>query len=233
MPHFLRYREPGAVEIMDDPDCDRTRLFNTYRRFRYVNAVLSSSKAIYRRWLRPAMIDRAANYTALDIGFGGGDMALKLARTAAHDGYKLDITGIDTDRRALDYVADLPHPDNVRFRHASTSELLVNGERYDFVLSNHLLHHLNRNEFPALLREAVQLSHRFALMIDLRRSDIAYGLFSTLALPLSFNSYTRVDGLASIRRSYTFDELRGIKPSGWALQRLFPFRLALCYRHGR
>lgn len=233
MPHFLRHREPDAVEFMDDPECDRGKLFNTYRRFRYVNAVLSSSRAIYRRWLRPAMIDKSLQYTALDIGFGGGDMAIKLARRAARDGYKLDITGIDTDRRAFDYVADLPHPDNVHFRHAGTKELVANGERYDFVLSNHLLHHLDKVEFSTLLHEAVQLSHRFALMIDLRRSDIAYGLFSTLALPLSFNSYIRVDGLASLRRSYTMWELRGIKPSGWALQRLFPFRLALCYRHGR
>lgn len=230
MPFFLRNRNPNVTEIMDDPNCDRGRLYNTYRQFRYLNAALSRTKAVYRRWLMPAMIDRAHTYTLLDIGFGGGDIPLAVARWAARDGYRIDITGIEVDRRAMDYAERLPAPDNVHFRFASTTQLVLAGERYDFVISNHMLHHLEGGAFTATLDEAAQLGCRFALMVDLQRSDLAYALFSVLTLPLFRDSYIRADGLASLRRSYTFRELQAAAPPGWTARRLFPFRQTLCYR---
>lgn len=233
MPLFLSERDPDAAEVMDDPDCDRGTLYNTYRQFRYVNVALSRTRSVYRRWLEPAMPDRSRTYSLLDIGFGGGDIPLKLAEWAAKDGHKLQITGIDTDARAIEYVRGLQKPENVAFRHASTTELVRNGERYDFVLSNHLLHHLTTDELAALFREAVQLSSRLALMVDLQRSDIAYALFSAFTLPFFRDSYIRIDGLASLRRSYTFDELRRTAPAEWSVERLFPFRQVLRYSHDR
>lgn len=233
MPLILGKRNPDAVEMMDDPDCDRTKLHNTYRQFRYINTSLSRSRAVYRRWLRPAMADRSRDYSLLDVGFGGGDIPLKLAEWTAKDGHRLKITGVEVDARALDCVRGIKWPDNVRFRLASTTELVQMGERYDFVISNHLLHHLANGELARVLREIVQLSSRLALMVDLQRSDIAYALFATLTLPFFRDSYIRVDGLASLRRSYTQRELRDVAPPGWRVEPLIPFRQVLLYSHDR
>ncbi len=231
MPVFLARRDPGAAEMMDNPDCDRARLYNTYRQFRYINAALSRSREVYRRWLRPAMREQSRRWTLLDVGFGGGDIPLKVAQWAASDGIDLQITGIEVDRRAVEYVRALERPDNVDFRLVSTTELLRNGERFDFVLSNHLLHHLAHDEFDRLLREAAELSARRAVMVDLQRSDIAYAAFSAFTFPFFRDSYIRCDGLASLKRSYTYDELCAAAPSGWKVERLFPFRQVLLYDH--
>ncbi len=231
MPVFLGRRDPGAPEMMDDPDCDRARLYNTYRQFRYINAALSRSRAVYRRWLRPAMRERSRTWTLLDIGFGGGDIPLELARWAANDGIDLHVTGIEIDARAVEYVRTLERPPQVEFRLASTTDLLQNGERFDFVLSNHLLHHLTPEEFDGLLREAEQLARRRAVMVDLQRSDIAYAAFGTFTLPFFRGSYIRCDGLASLKRSYTYHELCAAAPPGWQVERLFPFRQVLLYDH--
>lgn len=231
MPVFLARRDPGAAEMMDSPDCDGARLYNTYRQFRYINATLSRSREVYRRWLRPAMQERSRTWTLLDIGFGGGDIPLELARWAANDDIDLQITGIEIDERAVAYVRALERPENVEFRLASTTELLRNGERFDFVLSNHLLHHLAPDEFDGMLREAAELSGRLAVMVDLQRSDVAYAAFSAFTLPFFRDSYIRCDGLASLKRSYTYRELCAAAPPGWKVQRLFPFRLVLLYDH--
>lgn len=234
MPLILGGRDPAAPEMMESPDCDPVRLRNTYRQFRYINAVLSRSRAVYRRWLRPAMTERAeATWTLLDIGFGGGDIPLKLAEWAARDGLDLRITGIEIDERALEYVHGLICPDNLTFRLASTTELTAAGERYDFVVSNHLLHHLASEAFGATLAEAAALSRRLALMVDLQRSDLAWAVFGAATLPFFRDSYIREDGLASLRRSYTVAELRAAAPPGWEVERLFPFRQVLVYDHGR
>jgi 2-polyprenyl-3-methyl-5-hydroxy-6-metoxy-1,4-benzoquinol methylase len=231
VPVFLGKRDPDAVEMMELADCDSAMLYNTYRQFQYINAALSRSRAVYRRWLKPAMAERTRTYTLLDVGFGGGDIALKLARWAEGDGIDLRITGIDIDTRAAEYVRHLKWPDKVTFRLASTTDLVRQGDRYDFVVSNHLLHHLAPAEFGNLLEEVAQLTGRLALMVDLRRSDVAYATFGLFTLPLFRDSYIRADGLASLRRSYTHAELRSVAPPGWEVRRLFPFRQVLAYSH--
>lgn len=232
MPVFLGKRDPDAVEMMELADCDRTMLYNTYRQFQYINAALSRSRAVYRRWLKPAMAESTRPYTLLDVGFGGGDIALKLARWAESDGIDLRITGIEVDTRAAEYVRNLDRPEKVIFRLASTTDLVQQGERYDFVVSNHLLHHLAPAEFGKMLEEVAQLTGRLALMVDLRRSDVAYATFGLFTLPFFRDSYIRADGLSSLRRSYTYAELRSVAPPGWDVRRLFPFRQVLVYSHG-
>ena len=232
MPLILHGRDPAAPEMMESPDCDPVKLRNTYRQFRYINALLSRSRAVYRRWLRPAMTEDGRRYTLLDIGFGGGDIPLKFTQWAARDGHELHVTGIEIDERALEYVDGLSWPETLTFRLASTTELAAAGERYDFVVSNHLLHHLAADAFGSTLAEAAALSRRLSLMVDLQRSDVAWAVFGAATWPFFRDSYIRADGLASLRRSYTHRELAAIAPPGWTVERLFPFRQVLVYDHG-
>jgi 2-polyprenyl-3-methyl-5-hydroxy-6-metoxy-1,4-benzoquinol methylase len=229
MPIMLKHREPDAREIMDEPNCDLAMLNNTYRQFRYVN-VISRSRWIYRRWIRPAMKaapDRA--YSLLDVGFGGGDIVFQMARWAEKEGYALNATGIELDQRALDYVRTLEWPKTVSFRLADLHDLAARGEEFDFVISNHMLHHLDRKAFEKMLQSAAHVCRRFVLFVDLKRSGLAYMLFATGTWPFFRNSYIRHDGLASLRRSYTFNELQNAAPPGWQVRRLFPFRLVLSH----
>jgi 2-polyprenyl-3-methyl-5-hydroxy-6-metoxy-1,4-benzoquinol methylase len=230
---MLTKRDPDARERMDDADCDRDKLYKTYRQFHLINAFLSRTKSIYRGWLKPAMAAAPHQpYSLLDIGFGGGDIALKLAAWAKHDGFDLHITAIDIDQRAYDYVHTLDWPENVVFRLLDAHTLASGGERFDFVISNHMVHHLGEREFDTMLEDAATLCRRCVLFIDLRRSLIAYYTFALATLPFFRDSYIRGDGLASLRRSYTFSELNAIAPPDWTLIRLFPFRLILSYQCG-
>jgi 2-polyprenyl-3-methyl-5-hydroxy-6-metoxy-1,4-benzoquinol methylase len=225
---LLRRRDAQADEMLDRADCDLRTACTTYRQFGRINAVASRFRHVYRCWMRPQMRpEPARRYTLLDIGFGGGDIALALARWAAADGLTLEVTGIDVNPRALDYAATLQKPPNIVFRQATPGDLLADGERFDFVVSNHLLHHLDDGALPGVLETAARLARRCAVMMDTRRSDAAYVLFAALAPVFLRGSYHRHDGLASLRRAYTASELRRMAPAGWQLQRLIPFRLAL------
>src|SRR5918999_1228397 len=132
MPIMLAERDPHAKEIMDDTGCDLDRLYNTYHQFRFVNAFISRSKSIYRRWIRPAMVRPDQTYSLLDIGFGGGDIPLKIAQWANRDGCKLKVTGVEIDARAYDYVRTLNWPKNVSFRLIDIHDLAERGEQFDF-----------------------------------------------------------------------------------------------------
>lgn len=231
MPIFLQQRNTDAREHMDDPNCDRDELFNTYRQFSLINALISRWKKIYAYEIRPCCPDPSKTYRLLDIGFGGGDLPIKISKWARRDGINLQITAIDSDSRAFEFVQRLEVPSSITFRQTSSAALLNEGVRFDFVISNHLMHHLQADDLQKMLTEAADLSMQKVLFNDIERSDLGYMLFNLLSRPIFRSSFITEDGLTSIRRSYTLPELSTIIPDAWTVTRIFPFRLLLSYEH--
>jgi 2-polyprenyl-3-methyl-5-hydroxy-6-metoxy-1,4-benzoquinol methylase len=225
----MRQRAVDAVELMDLPDCDAWLLDNTYRQFGLVNRMLSGWRKLYVRELRPSLATNTAPATLLDIGSGGGDLAYQLAQWARRDGLALRITGIDPDARAAAFARGRPPLPGVEFRQAHSADLVREGSRFDFVISNHVLHHLSSGELQQLLSDSAVLAGRKVLHNDLRRSPAAYALFWAAALPFR-HSYIRVDGLTSIRRSYTPAELSALAPPGWTVDPAAAFHQVLVLR---
>ncbi len=218
------------VEFMDREDCDLVKLRNTYRQFRVINRLLSNWRRIYVQRIRPCMKNQSRPYTLLDIGFGGGDIPFSISRWAKKDGFNLEITAIDTDQRAYEFARNFPPDPKVSFHLQRSSELLEEGSCFDFVISNHVLHHLNTAEFHGFLEEAKLLANQLVIFGDIERSDLGYVLFSVFTRPLFFNSFISADGLISIKRSYTHKELLKIAPADWKVERSFPFRLLLTHQ---
>lgn len=224
----MRLRATDAVEMMDLPDCDSRKLEHTYRQFGVVNRLFSGWRRLYVRELRP-LLSHELPTSILDIGSGGGDLARLLVRWSARDNLRLDVTGIDPDARAYSYSARRPHHPSVRFRQADSAELVREGRRFDVVISNHVIHHLEPADLARLLTDSHALARRLSLHNDLRRNVAAYALFWLAALPFR-GSFIRTDGLTSIRRSYTPAELRAAAPPGWQVQSRVPFHQLLVQR---
>jgi len=223
----LARRDTEAQEFMDAPGCDPDRLERTYQQFSTINRLVSGWRRIYRRWIRPRL-DADLPTTLLDIGFGGGDIPRALAGWAAQDRLVLRTTAIDPDERALRHVRGLPHA-GVRFEQASSADLVARGERYDLVISNHLLHHLDTAELAALLADSQALSQQLVIHNDLSRAPAGYGLYAVATLPFARRSFIHQDGLLSIRRSYRRPELQAVVPPGWQVRPMFPQRLLLTH----
>lgn len=228
---LLRNRAVSAVEEMDRDDCDPARLARTYAQFAVINRAVSGWRGIYRQRLRP-LLSAESGTSLLDIGCGGGDVAVLLSRWAARDGLRLTVTAIDPDRRAAAFAARRRRRAGVTFRRQTGAELLHDGGHFDVVVSNHVLHHLRSDELAGFLAESAALSTGTVIHNDLRRSAAAYALFFAGALPFR-GSYIRQDGLTSIRRSYTLAELRTAAPPGWTVQSRSPFRNLLILEQGR
>lgn len=220
---FLARRDQNAIEEMDRPDCDPGKLDRTYAQFGVVNASVSGWRRTYTTLLRPAFSPDHTN-TLLDIGSGGGDIPRALACWAKLDGIPLRVTAIDPDERAHAYATSRPPLPGLSFRRALSAELVAEGEEFDAVVSNHVLHHLGPAEFTDLLDDTEHLARTVAVHSDIARHPLGYALFSVGTLPLA-GSYIRQDGLTSIRRSYTPEELRGAIAGreDWQVRTAVPF----------
>jgi 2-polyprenyl-3-methyl-5-hydroxy-6-metoxy-1,4-benzoquinol methylase len=221
-------RNSGLVEWMDRPDCDPVKLRNTYRFFPVINGLISRWNTVYRCHIRP-YLDKTRRYTLLDVGSGGGDITRSIHKWATRDGFLLDVTGIDPDPRAHEYATGVEGTrcDSLQFFKTDTGRLCREGRTFDFVICNHVLHHLSDDDLPGFLEDLEALADRRVVCSDIERSAIGYGLFSVATWPLFPNSFIRADGLISIRKSYRAGELRAAVPSGWDVIRQFPFRLLL------
>jgi len=227
MPVFLKHRNEDLVEFMDREDCDLEKLNNTYRQFSTINSLLSGWRRIYNQLIKPELTSPDRIYTFLDIGFGGGDIPLKIARWANNDGFKVEVLGIELDDRALEFVKMISTPTNVQFRKIHLIELINQGEQFDFVLSNHLLHHLNNKKISVLLQQSESLARIKVVFSDIHRSDLGYGLYSLFTRPFFRKSFITPDGLMSIRRSFTKKELEKITPEAWQVLSMPLYRLLL------
>ncbi|WP_261165562.1 methyltransferase domain-containing protein [Microbacterium sp. Marseille-Q6965] len=234
MAAFLAERDAEARELMDDPACDVRVLERTYRRFPLVNAFVSGQRAVYRRWLRPRATPTRP-WRVLDVGTGGADMPRRLLRWARRDGLDVHVVAIDPDPRAIDYARRRATAPGLELRAVTTADLRAAGERFDAVLSNHVLHHLSDDEVKALLDDTAALvtPGGVAVHADIERSSLAYAAFAAATWPLQAGplrgTFIRPDGLTSIRRSRTAGETAALAPRGWRVRRGFPSRLELVW----
>jgi len=175
------------------------------------------------------------NYTLLDVGAGGCDIAINVVHEARQRGLKLKITAQDNDKRILPIahqaIRDYPE---IRIIEGNALDLHLLGS-FDFVFSNHLLHHLAWDDIRIFLDSIIAQTRLAFVMNDLKRSNWAYlgfTVFSGLLVQRSFHFY---DGRLSIRRGFLPEELRDfvrINFPNRAIQvvETYPARVVLVYK---
>lgn len=220
----LRERDVALTELMDDPACDPVRLAATYRRFGLVNRLVSGWGGVWRSRLSPHLRSLGRPARVLDLGSGGGDLVVRLDRLARRDGLDVSWVGADPDPRAQAAAAVHSGP-SVRFVCTDSTALRAQGETFDAVVSNHVLHHLDATSLPAFADDSLALSSGPVLHSDISRGVLAYGLYAVGITPFASGTFLFTDGLRSIRRSYRRDELAVALGAGWRVDRRSPFRL--------
>ncbi|MFA7403794.1 MAG: methyltransferase domain-containing protein [Pelobacteraceae bacterium] len=232
----MRVRNITENEKLEQPDADMRQLRRTIRQFKLINMLFSASSRLLRSHFFTVMEqDRDRNYTLLDVGAGGCDIALWAAREARRRGLHLNITALDNDKRILP-IAHHAIRDYPEICIAEGNALELGGlGTFDFVFSNHLLHHLSWDDM-AIFLESIIARTRFAfVMNDLKRSHWAYlgfTIFSGVCTPRSFH-YN--DGRLSIRRGFLPEELRDFIKSYYPTKAIdvvetYPARVVLVYK---
>ncbi len=224
----LAVRDDALRELMDDADCDPARLAATLRRFGTINRLVSGWGRVYRTRLAPYLAGLGRPARVLDLGSGGGDLVVRLSAMAHRDGLDARWVGADPDPRAHAAAVTRDARQNVEFRCLDAAGLRARGERFDVVLSNHVLHHLD-TQLASFLNDTLVLASGRVLHSDIARSRRAYALYAVGITPWAPGTFLRTDGLRSIRRSFTPAELQAVLDRGyggrWRVDSPSAFRL--------
>jgi SAM-dependent methyltransferase len=189
-------------EILDDPATAPGLRVRSLRDVRRSNLLLGGRRAVLAA-LEPLLRSLGERATLLDVGTGLADIPVAARARARRAGVALTAFGIDSapslareagpllDGAACADARRLPFPDAA----------------VDVVTCSQLLHHFDDAGIAELLRELDRVARRYVVVGELRRSWLAACGFWLVAWPLRFHAITRHDGVVSVLRGFTAEEL--------------------------
>jgi 2-polyprenyl-3-methyl-5-hydroxy-6-metoxy-1,4-benzoquinol methylase len=198
---------PLGEELLDDPAADQAVVARSLRNIARANRWFGGVAAV-TAGLAATVGDLAAGstLTLLDIGTGLGDLPRAAVRWGSRRGVSIVPLGIERNPTAARLATGAGVPTSV----GCAGALPVRSRGADVVLVSQVLHHLATDAAVTLLRECDRIARRGVIVADLRRSGTAARLFALGALALGFDPVTRADGVTSVRRGYSEDELRAL-----------------------
>jgi 2-polyprenyl-3-methyl-5-hydroxy-6-metoxy-1,4-benzoquinol methylase len=144
----------------------------------------------------------------LDMATGSADIPVAVAIWARRQGIQIKVTAIDNNtfaiREAEAFTRGYPE---ITVAVADVFSMPFEDGSFDIVLCTKTLHHLSEERTVRLLKEIGRVAAIGYIVIDLRRSCVAWALISVLTRLFTRNRLTRHDGPLSVLRSYTVSEL--------------------------
>ena len=141
------------------------------------------------------------------MGTGSADIPRAAARRAARRSITLRCFGLERHPAAAREAA---RAGGVAALIADGGALPFRAQSVDLVLCAKLLHHLPGAAGLQLLRELDRVARLAVVVADIRRSALAAAGLWLASFPMRFHPATRRDGVISVFRGFSGDELRGI-----------------------
>ena len=180
----------NVTELLEDPSLPDDVVAKAYRDLARTQCLLRNTAAVFRRLGRnPGRV--------LDIGCGQGALLEEIRE-------KLGVEVIGFDLRPAPSGSSIP----ILTGNAAFDSL----PPADVALAICLAHHLSEAEVVSMIRN-VSRSCRRLILLDLVRHRIPQALFRVFLSPF-LHPINAADGITSIRRSYTPQELRSMVDEG-------------------
>jgi SAM-dependent methyltransferase len=189
---------------LDDPAALVGNLRDLRRINRWLGGVALTSAGI------DALAAHRRDLTVLDVGTGGADIPLALLVAAPRRGRTVRVVGLDNRPEVLAAAAiaapAVATTDGLTMQLGDGRSLPYPDDAFDVVHASLVLHHLDGDEGPAVLREMARVARLGIVVNDLHRSRLAWIGAWLLGHVLTTNRYTRHDAPLSVRRAYRVDE---------------------------
>ena len=191
-----------GVEILDLPDVDPNVVTRSMGDVARCNALFGGLSSALDE-IRDTLKDLPRCATLLDVGTGLGDIPCRARTFAAEKGIDLTTVGLDS---VLVLTRASRHAVNIAVC-GDALHLPFADRSVDIVMCSQVLHHFIAADAARLLREMDRVARVRVVVSDLRRSWIAAAGLWLVSFPLGFHAVSRHDGVVSVLRGFTREEL--------------------------
>ncbi len=210
---FLLPKRRDGLELIDHPPetYSRSEFAGNLADLRKINRYLGENHAILNVFSNLASdiaLSSDRPIRVLDVATGSADIPVAIATWARKHGRKIVVTAVDINPIAVQEAASITqgYPE-ITVAVADGLSLPFKDESFDIVLFTKTLHHFSEDDDVRILKELDRVAAGGYIIMDLRRSWVAWVLITMLTRLFTRNRLTRHDGPMSVLRSYTDTEL--------------------------
>jgi 2-polyprenyl-3-methyl-5-hydroxy-6-metoxy-1,4-benzoquinol methylase len=227
---MLKFDRSNEIEIMDSQDYTDEELRGDFRNIRRANILTRTYRILINQMNDIIIKNGLKDFTILDVGTGMADVPLALAEHFSQNGTHAKIKGIDPNPRAIKVANEFINGhQGIEFEVKSIQEFTHN-EQFDFVISNHTLHHIPDDDILETLNKMYRMSRHGLIISDIRRTRLAH-LGARIISKFIRNRLTANDTPASIRKALSKSELTAVleasKLENYGVRYTFPYRFIL------
>lgn len=208
--------DPATPELMDRPQPVSHELEVDLENLVRINRNFGSHRLIrwfLRRWFKPGQ-----TYRVLDLCTASGDIPRLMVDWARKRRITLQIDAVDFQPSTLEIARrrSVAHPEITFLEGDAKTFAGAPGSSYDFVFSSLALHHFSEDDAVRVLQRCRELARTAVMVADLERGWLAAAGVWLMTAVLYREPMTKYDARVSVRRAFSFAELRTLaQRAGW------------------
>ena len=195
------------LEIMDDLDFSDGVIFQTLKELKFINHWLGGNQVTikgFQKLLMQSDLHTTGDHLSVaDLGSGGGDMMVQIAKWSRGKGLNLKLTGIDANHAIVDYARENTGAfSEIHHRALDVFSEAFKSETYDIVTCTLFAHHFTDDQLIDLFTH-LKSQVRIGMVInDLHRHWLAYHAIKILTRLFSKSYMVKNDAPLSVARSF-------------------------------
>jgi 2-polyprenyl-3-methyl-5-hydroxy-6-metoxy-1,4-benzoquinol methylase len=208
---------------MDDMDVPFEEYHQCLSELERINILTWAYRPILK-WLEN--FKKGDRLSILDVGYGGGDMLRRLARTRR----PYSLHGVDLHPASRRSAELRTAPSDMITYHTGEAFHFSSRDGIDIIISSLTAHHMNDEQLILLLQWMDATARRGWIINDLHRHPVAYYFIKCVTRFFSRNRMIRHDAAVSVAKAFTFNDWRRLLNQAQVAARMewhFPFRICV------
>lgn len=203
----FNYRS-SQPELMDNEDIAPGLLHKNLGELDVLNRYLRGH-AVSLEGIKRLVVDKQKVYQIVDLGCGSGDVLKYIARWARAKAYRVQLTGVDKNPDAIDYlrINCSAYPE-IKGMTSDYKDYLRTEPDIDIIHCALFCHHLTDEELLELFGHLKSTTRHGFVINDLQRHPGAYYVAWIMTRLLNGTALSKHDGPLSVLRAFTRAELQ-------------------------
>ena len=205
---MLEHRS-DEIEIMDDLEISGEVVDQTLRELNTINRFLGGNEISVSAFRR--MVNGRIRISLADLGCGGGDIMIQMARWCRKKGVEGSFLGIDANANIVNYARN--HTENypeISFEPINIFSDEFKSQQVDIIHCCLFTHHFTEEELITLFKQFKKQARIGVIINDLHRHPLAYWSIKLLTHLFSKSEMVRNDAAVSVARGFKRSELTDI-----------------------
>ncbi|MCF8254562.1 MAG: methyltransferase domain-containing protein [Bacteroidia bacterium] len=199
----MKFKERSAeLELLDGEGIPQADLYQNLKELDTINTLLGGH-AVTLKGVKTFGLRKDKTYTILEIGCGGGDNLMAIAKWARKEKLQLQLIGVDLKKDCISYANEhcKEYPE-ISFICSDYRDLKKNSKTYDLIFSSLFCHHFSKTDLKELMQFKKEKSDLGYFINDLHRHAIAYYSIAFLTQLFSKSYLVKNDAKLSVWRGF-------------------------------